>query len=66
MIQVPYSGRVKKVGKLSVAKQGLDVLIIVDHGGWVQRGGLLYDAINLEKLSTVIDRAACICYCEFY
>jgi len=56
-----YSGRVKKVGKLSVARQGLDVLIIVDHGGWVERGGLLHDAINLEKLSTVIVHAACIC-----
>ena len=52
---------VKKDGKLSVAKQGLDVLIIVDHGGWVERGGLLHDAINQEKLSTVIVHAACIC-----
>jgi len=55
-----YSG-VKKVGKLSVARQGLDLLIIVDHGGWVERGGLLHDAINLGKLSTEIVRPACIC-----
>jgi len=27
-----YPGRVKKVGKLSVARQGLDLLIIVEHG----------------------------------
>jgi len=59
-----YSGRVKKVGKLSVARQGLDLLIIVDHGGWVERGGLLHDAINLEKLSTVIVRpASCMYLC---
>jgi len=56
-----YSGRVKKVGKLSVARQGLDLLIIVDHGGWVERGGLLHDAINLGKLSTAIVHSACIC-----
>ena len=54
-----YSGRVKKVGKLSVARQGLDLLIIVDHGGWVERGGLLHDSINLGKLSTEIVRPAC-------
>jgi len=56
-----YSGRVKKVGKLSVARQGLDLLIIVDHGGWVERGGLLHDAINLGKLSTAIVHPAHIC-----
>jgi len=56
-----YSGRVKKVGKLSVARQGLDLLIIVDHGRWMERGGLLHDAINLGKLSTAIVRPACIC-----
>ena len=49
-----------------MAKQGLDVLIIVDHRGWVERGGLLHDAINLEKLSTLIVGAAChICTEQF-
>ena len=61
MARSQYSGMVIKVGKLLVAKQGLDVLIIADHGGWVERGGLLHDAINLEKLSTLIVGAACIC-----
>jgi len=52
---------VRKDGKLSVARQGLDVLIIAEHRGWVERGELFPDAINLEKLSTVIIHVACIC-----
>jgi len=33
----------------------------IDHRGWMERGGLLHDAIKLEQLSKVIVHAACIC-----